>query len=201
MANEIPFRCECGAVSGLVDTGGTTFRGSCYCRDCRGYARFLGRPERILDDRGGTEVIGTIPSRLRFVSGAERIASMTMTPKGPYRWYADCCRSPIGNTPRSAKAAYVGVLRCALAASDEEVTRTFGPVKFAFAAESATAPVRSTPLGMAVAVFQVVGNMLYALASGRWRGNPFFRADGEPLVAARALTAEQRRSLIDAPSR
>lgn len=201
MSNTIAFRCECGTVSGLVDTSGVTARGSCYCRDCRAYARFLGRPERMLDDSGGTEVIATTPSRLRVLTGAEQLASVTMTAKGPFRWYAQCCRSPIGNTPRSAKAAYVGIPRCTIAAPDEEVRGAFGPPGFVFAAESATGPVRAMPWGLVATVFKVVGNMVGALLSGRWRGNPFFTADGQPIRAPHQLTADERRPLYDRPAR
>lgn len=201
MASQIPLRCECGTVTGFVETGGMTCRGSCYCRDCRAYARFLGRPERVLDDRGGTQVIATLPSRLRFTSGAERIANVTMTGNGPFRWYAECCRSPIGNTPRSAKASYLGLLRCTLAAPDEEVARAFGPPTFASGTGSATGPVRGTPVAMTGAVFKVVGNMLSARLSGQWRGNPFFRADGTPIRAPQALAPDARRALDDGAAR
>lgn len=54
----IPLRCECGTVTGFAETRGLSVHGACYCRDCQAFARFLGRPERMLDEAGGTEAIG-----------------------------------------------------------------------------------------------------------------------------------------------
>ncbi len=196
----IPLRCECGKVTGLVESGGITCRGTCYCRDCRAFANFLGKPERILDGRGGTEIIGTVPGRLRFTAGVEHIASVTLTSRGPYRWYADCCRTPLGNTPRSAKASYVSIPRCALAGPDAEVDRAFGRANFTFAGESATGPVRSTPVAMTVTIAKVVANLLLTRLSGGWRNTPFFSpGTGEPLRAPQALDAQTRRVLRGDP--
>jgi hypothetical protein len=192
----IPLRCDCGTVGGTVDSGGITVRGSCYCRDCQAFARFLGRPERILDAGGGSEVIGTLPGRVRFTAGIERLRCVTLTRRGPYRWYADCCRTPIGNTPRTPKAAYISLLRCALAAPDLELDRAFGNADFAFSTKSATTPVHATPLGVAAAISKVVANLATARLTGRWRANPFFQpGTSEPLHAPLVLSSAQRREL------
>lgn len=197
----IPLRCHCGEVTGSVDAGGITCRGACYCLDCRGYAHFLGNPERILDEKGGSQILGTLPRRVHITAGAAQIAGMTMTPRGPLRWYAECCRTPLGNTTRSAKAPYVSVLRCALAASDEQLRQAFGPANFVFSPETATAPVRGTPLAMAAAVFKVVANLLYGRLSGQWRQTPFFLADGQPIRTPQVIDPQTRQRLRNASGR
>ena len=39
----LSLRCECGQVQGRVDAGPAYTRATCYCRDCRAYARWLDR--------------------------------------------------------------------------------------------------------------------------------------------------------------
>ncbi|XYH92920.1 DUF6151 family protein [Sorangium sp. So ce1128] len=38
------------------------------------------------------------PSSISFDRGSELIAAVRLTPKGLYRWYASCCKTPLGNT-------------------------------------------------------------------------------------------------------
>jgi hypothetical protein len=41
----------------------------CYCADCQAFARFLKRENEILDERGGTSIIQTIPANVTFAEG------------------------------------------------------------------------------------------------------------------------------------
>ena len=101
----IALRCRCGKLRGQVDTRRVAARAVCYCKDCQAYGRFLATP--VLDPLGGTEVAATLPAAVRFDEGLEHLACMSLGPKGLYRWYADCCRTPIGNTPRDPRTSYL----------------------------------------------------------------------------------------------
>ncbi len=100
---------------------GFAVHGACYCRDCQAFARFLGRPERMLDAQAGTEVIGTLPHRLRITSGQERLACITLDAARPT---ALVCRvlphAAIGNGARSPKTPFVTVQRRVLAVPQAE---------------------------------------------------------------------------------
>ena len=41
-AASIPLRCRCGQVQGVIGTGNTYVRATCYCKDCRAFAQWLG---------------------------------------------------------------------------------------------------------------------------------------------------------------
>ncbi|MGH8856217.1 MAG: DUF6151 family protein, partial [Telluria sp.] len=114
----IALRCRCGKVRGQVDPSGVAARAVCYCKDCQAFGRFLGGG--VLDAAGGTEVEATLPAAVRFEAGMEHLACMSLSPKGLYRWYAACCRTPIGNTPRDPRTAYVGLVRACVQGTDEE---------------------------------------------------------------------------------
>ncbi len=192
----IPLRCECGTVSGSLQVRGLAVHGVCYCRDCQAFARFLGRPERILDSEAGTEVIGTLPGRLHFTSGQERLACITLTPRGPLRWYAECCRMSIGNSSRAPKTPFVTLHRRAMAVPQAELDRAFGPSSFSFAVEAASAPLPKSRTGFLLAMPKIVWNLLSARLSGAWRINPFFKVGtDEPIRAPQALSKEQRYAL------
>jgi len=94
----VPLKCRCGAVRGtLLDASPTTgSRLVCYCRDCQAFARFLGRPD-VMDAAGGTDIFQVSPSQVRITDGLEHVACVRLFEKGLFRWYADCCKTPIGN--------------------------------------------------------------------------------------------------------
>jgi hypothetical protein len=96
--NGIPLRCRCGRVRGTArdvapDAG---FRFVCYCTDCQAFARFLDRPD-VLDRAGGTDIFHMPAGRVRFSAGKEAVRALQFSNR-VFRWYADCCRTPIANT-------------------------------------------------------------------------------------------------------
>lgn len=196
MSMEIPLRCECGTVKGVVTRKGLTVHGACYCRDCQAFARFLGRPERMLNAAAGTEVIGTLPSRIRFTSGQDRLACVTLSSRGPLRWYAECCRMAIGNGSRTPEVPFVSLHCRALAISPTEIDRVFGPANFALGTQAATTKVAGTPLRLMLELPKILWNILSGRISGSWRSNPFFKpGTSEPIRAPQALSREERYAL------
>ena len=194
----LALRCGCGAVSGRVEAPERAGRAICYCRDCRAFARGLGHPERTLDPAGGTDVVATTPRLVRFETGLDRLACVSLKPHGLFRWYAGCCRTPIGNVPRDPKTSYVGLVHDCIAESPAALEAAVGPARTRVSADSALSKVEPTPLHTLGAVLKVVRNVGGSRLSGRWRENPFFRpGTTEPIVAPRVLRAEEREALDD----
>jgi Family of unknown function (DUF6151) len=90
-----PIRCHCGKLKGTLNHDREVNRCVCYCTDCQAFARFLKREHEILDDRGGTSIIQTIPANISFTEGIEYLACMRLTANGLLRWYVTCCYTPI----------------------------------------------------------------------------------------------------------
>jgi len=191
-----PLRCQCGVVQGEVDVRRSAGRAVCYCKDCQAFARFLGREAEILDRFGGTEIIATVPRRVRFSSGFDKVVCMSLSEKGLLRWYASCCRTPIGNTPRDRKIAYVGLVRQCLAEADDEMRRSFGQHAIALNTQSARGDVPSTPAAMFVGLLKIIRNVAGARLKGDYKDNPFFARDsGAPIKAPQTLTPAERQAL------
>ena len=106
-------QCQCGSIRANIDSAGTSNRIICYCTDCRAFARFLARPD-VVDARGGTEIIQVAQSRVRITRGKERLAAIRLTENGMVRWYASCCRTPIGNTMINPKMGFIGLVHSCL---------------------------------------------------------------------------------------
>ena len=102
MAKQVELRCRCGEVVGRVENAAPqkVNRVVCYCDDCQAFAHHLDRAD-LLDSHGGTDIVQVAPASLAFHQGTERIVGLRFTPKGLYRWYASCCRTPLG-APRGA---------------------------------------------------------------------------------------------------
>ena len=186
--------CRCGLVRAEVDLQHAYARATCYCTDCRAFARFLGTPDGALDANGGTEILAILPAAVRFTSGTERIACMSLSPRGLLRWYADCCRSPIGNTPRDRKTAYVGLVTAVLPSLDASLA----PSKIALNTDAALGPVKPTPLATVGGVLRIMRHVIAARIRKTYRTNPFFTSDsGLPVVAPHVLSQAQRAEFDD----
>ena len=192
----IRVRCHCGKLQGELDTGAVAARAKCYCRDCRAFARYLGNEVEILDGAGGTEVAAALPSGLRFTQGFDQLACMSLSPKGLYRWYAACCRTPIGNTPRDPKVAYVGLVRACLDATPAELDVQLGSAHIHANTESAYRKIPKTPAGTAWALVKIGSKVLGARFGGGYKDNPFFEAgSATPVRQPQVLTKEERARL------
>lgn len=122
--------CECGATSASLHglSPARTSRVRCCCQGCQSYARRLGR-EDLLDAHGGTDVVQLSPERLVFTRGLEHVRALHQTRKGALRWYASCCRTPLANTLKSPKSAFVGVYTAALATGGGDPEAVVGPIR------------------------------------------------------------------------
>ncbi len=187
-------RCRCGAVRGEMDTGRAYARATCYCKDCRAFARFLGQPG-VLDASGGIDIVAMAPAAVRFTAGSEHVTCMSLSPKGLLRWYASCCRTPLGNTPRDPKVLYAGLVTACFDAAPQAVDAAFGPRgRIVLNTGSATAPVRATPLALLTGGLRIFAGLIGARLRSE-RTSPFFDASGRPLREPEVISREQRAAL------
>jgi hypothetical protein len=199
MATTLRVRCACGALQGEARAVAPSVGNHvvCYCDDCQAFAHFLGRATDMLDAHGGTDIFQMSPARLRFTAGVERLACMRLTGKGMRRWYAACCRTPIGTTMASGAMPFVGLAATCLEApaDDPALQKALGPVlargyrRYA-KGEAATIPADVIPF--ALDALRVIGLMLGWKLRGDRRRSPFFdRRTGHPAVEAHVLDAAE----------
>lgn len=182
------FQCACGRITGRLAQSSRALRGICYCKDCQNYARMTGQGAITLDAQGGTEVVAT---ESRFVSldqGKELLACHSLSETGLLRWYASCCQTPIANTLRNHRIAYVGLVHeCLGSAADRE--RVFGPVQLHLNVHGATSTVRTSSLSKWIAISRYVPALLWSRISGAYQQSVFFDAAGEPISAPQVLVS------------
>ena len=193
MSQDAELRCRCGEIQGRVKnaTPRTVNRIVCYCDDCQAYLHYLGRTD-LLDAQGGTDIVQVAPAALAFHQGAERIVGLRLTPKGLYRWYASCCKTPLGNTVSPA-IPFVGIVAQAFERADDVVGTPIGAILGQYAI--GTPPEGSAKLSprlMARALRMVVGWKL----SGQTWPHPFFdRATRAPSRPLTTLSRSEREAL------
>lgn len=190
---DLSLRCRCGEVRGVVTdvTPSSCNHALCYCKDCQAFARFLDR-EDMLDAQGGTDIVQVAPSQVRIEQGIDQLRSMRLHDKGMIRWYADCCRSPLGNT-MSMRVPFVGLPTVCFAERPD--ASVIGNAVGANA-KSAT----SQPPGDAYQVISVRWALRAAAQlfgwwiRGKGKPTPYFEvATGKPIVAPHVLSTEDRK--------
>jgi len=190
-------QCQCGQLGGEVDLSAAVNRCTCYCLSCRAFPKVLGSADRVLDARGGTDIIQTSPQVVRITRGREQLAVLRLTPNGTMRWYARCCGTPIGNNVMNYRVSFVGLihdcLRDPMHSLDESFGRSLGGV-FTTYAIGEPKPAQINRLG---AVWRLGRMMLKARLSGAYKNTPFFSADGKPAAEPRVLTSEEFRDAMD----
>jgi hypothetical protein len=107
---DLPLRCRCGHVRGVATevSPSTGCRVVCYCKDCQAFARLLGRAD-VLDAAGGTDIFQMPPGRVKLTAGTDAVRCLRLCNKGVFRWYTNCCRTPIGNTA-GPRVPLIGVI-------------------------------------------------------------------------------------------
>ena len=189
----IAIRCQCGEVRGDVDLSRAYTRATCYCKDCQAYARYLKRPDMV-DRCGGTDIVPMSPAGVRITDGLQYVACMSLSDKGRLRWHTACCQTPLGNTPRSAKIAYMGIVTTCLDAAPNRIEATLGPRdRIVLNTPSATCQIKPTPLPFLLGGLNILRHIV-AARFGAPRPSPFFDAKG-PLRTPNVLTAAQRDAL------
>jgi hypothetical protein len=165
-------------------------RAVCYCKDCQAFARFVG-VAGVMDDRGGTDIFQMAPSRLVIDEGLDAIACVRLSEKGLFRWYAGCCKTPIGNMV-GPKLPFIGVIHTFMdCASRDEV---LGEVRAYVGRKSALGGAVEKKLSLG-AILHVTRLLVTWKLRGMGRQSTFFDAKGAPVAAPRVLSHGERASL------
>jgi hypothetical protein len=99
VANDLPFQCRCGELTGKLSDI-STLAGDhvvCHCSDCLSFARFCD-PDRVPAVVDGVQLFQTRVSRMTISSGKENLACVHLTDRPVLRWYSQCCRTPLFHT-------------------------------------------------------------------------------------------------------
>jgi hypothetical protein len=197
MSAQVELRCRCGEVRALV-TGAsrrTANRVVCYCDDCQAFAHQLGRAD-LLDSQGGSDIVQVAPASLRFVQGQHRIVGLQLKPKGLFRWYANCCNTPVGNT-LSPAIPFVGIVATALENGTQRADDVFGAPIGAIMGKYAIgpAPAGSTGINLPL-LLRVITRVLGWRLRGQVWPHPFFKQKtSEPSYPVTVLSDQEREAL------
>jgi hypothetical protein len=127
----------------------------------------------------------------------EKLASVRMTRRGPMRWYAACCNTPIANTGLSHKQAFASLMAPSLGGAGPALDAAFGPARlFGFVknARGQPKPPQTPFIGV---LLRVVARSLKARLDGSHRRTPFFDvATDRPLAAPTILAPDERARLV-----
>ncbi|WP_437291479.1 DUF6151 family protein [Sorangium sp. So ce406] len=199
MSTDVELQCRCGKIHGWLRDASpsNSNRVVCYCADCQAFLHHLGRAE-LLDERGGSDIVQVAPSMLSFDRGSELVAALRLTPKGLYRWYASCCKTPLGNslTPR---VPFIGIVTELFqqATSARPCDEVFGAPRGRIMGKSA---IGEPPPGSLKPNVRLLAHMIRKLLGWKLRGNawphPFFdRASGNPRYPVTVLSTAERDAL------
>ena len=199
MSQDAELGCRCGEVQGWVRgvAPSTVNRAICYCDDCQAFLHYLGRAD-LLDAHGGTDIVQVAPRAVTFERGTERIVGLRLTPKGLHRWYASCCKTPLGNT-MTPSLPFIGIAPEAFRSAPDGHRRDelFGTVRGAMLGKYATggAPEGSTKLNLGLIAHALRLMLGWKLGGKAWP-HPFFdcatRAPSHPVTT---LSPDEREAL------
>lgn len=189
--------CGCGAVHGTVGAAEPVNRLTCYCADCRAFARHgIERGGRdVTDASGGSEMFQVTAGSVRL-DGAEHLAALRVTPHGPVRWYCGACGTPIANTLHSPALPFASFPVANLSGEHGAMGMNRGAVF----TDTAPAPPLLRDMGRAGMV-RVMGRFARAMLRARLRGehrrSPFHH-DGRPIAEPRVMAPDERARLARA---
>lgn len=109
MSFDLPLRCQCGRMRGVAsNVSPSTGMRFTSCKDCQAFARFLDRAD-VLDPAGVTDIVHMPPARLKLTAGTDVMRCLRLSDK-VLRWYTECCRTPIANTPTAPGFPVIGII-------------------------------------------------------------------------------------------
>src|SRR6266480_2754595 len=155
MPLDLPLRCRCGRMRGVASdvSPSTGLRVVCYCKDCQAFARFLERPD-VLDPAGGTDIFQMPPGRVKLTAGTDAMRCLRLSNK-VLRWYTDCCRTPIANTPAGPRFPVIGVVHSFMdhAADGRSRDEALGPPLCRIYEDRKSTRLNSSHMSISYAVF------------------------------------------------
>jgi Family of unknown function (DUF6151) len=181
-----------GVASEVAPKSG--FRFVCYCGDCQAFARFLERPD-VLDTAGGTDIFHMPAGRVKLTAGTDAVRCLHLSGK-VFRWYADCCRTPISNTA-GPRFPVVGLIHSFMSLDTDGCSRdeVLGAPLCRIFEGSAVGPLppNAPPPRSLGLVARRVPTLLGWWLRGLGRPSPFFDDHtNAPLSVPRVLTTSER---------
>jgi hypothetical protein len=195
-----PLQCRCGTIKGWVSDPHSANRVVCYCKDCQAFARALGQESETLDAQGGSDIVQALPKNVTFTQGTEALACMRLTDKGMVRWYAGCCKTPIGNTLENYKISFIGLLHNCLETPEHSLQNSFGAVRAYANPHGAIGEPKPKAAGVGTTIWWLVKTILKARVNGDYKRTPFFR-DGKPIATPRVLSSAERATAMQSQAR
>lgn len=198
MAQDVPVKCSCGKVTGMIRglEAANSNHVRCPCAGCQSYAHYLGRADDMLDEGGYSNIFQINPASFEIHDGMDQVAGVRITDTGPIRWYADCCKTPLGNTLPRGGVAFLGVLPICTGhkGTSNAVVEMVGPVR-AVANEK-----RKQSLGEKLKswgmLMHLIRLMLWWRVSGGKSWKPFFDKETlRPIKKPIKLTDAERAAL------
>ncbi len=199
MSEAVELGCRCGSIHGWARgiAPNSVNRAVCYCDDCQAFLHYLDRAD-LLDAHGGTDIVQLPPNAIVFDRGAESIVGVRLTSKGMHRWYASCCKTPLGNT-LTPLVAFIGMpielFRGAPDAQRRDAlfgkSRGAAHGKFAVGGLPQGSPKFHAGL-FAIVVLRIIG---WKLRGKAWPHPYFDKATGGPSHAVTILTQPERDAL------
>lgn len=182
---DVPLSCACGAVQGVAldITPSSGSRVVCCCDDCQKFAAQLHPNADILDEFGGTEIFQISQSQVRIESGIEHVRCLRLTSKGLYRWYTNCCNTPIGNSFNS-RYPFFGVIHNFMRIeNDREAVlgkiRAYVQTKFAIGTPNYPHASEKFPVGITL---RIIRKILIWKLKGMNKPSAFFNDNGRAII-------------------
>lgn len=185
----IKLECSCGKVKGSTEevNANSGTRIDCCCDDCQKFAHYLGQENSVLDQYGGTDIFQMPISHLKITEGNEHIACIRLSDKGLYRWYTQCCNTPIGNT-MGAGVPFIGVVHNFMANAstrDEDLGKSRGHLVIKFARKEIPAKLLGS---YPKVVLRIFSKLFVWKIRGLNKPSAFFDADGRAVATPKILS-------------
>lgn len=201
MTTAISLKCQCGSFKGVATVSRSFSRRIvCLCDDCQAYAHFLGKAKSVLDANGGTDVCPVTPAHIKVTHRAENLRCLRLSPRGMYRWYAGCCKTPIANSLPSYRVPFAGVVHTIMDHAGDHQTReeALGPIFARVQGKFGIAPLPPGTLQKASlsVILSTLKFLLSAVVKREYKPSPFFdTVTGKPRVEPYILTLAERESM------
>jgi hypothetical protein len=153
----------------------------------------------VLDCAGGTDIFHMPPARVKFTACTDALRCLRLSDK-VLRWYSECCRTPVANTPAAVGFPVIGMVHCFMDHETDSRSRdeVLGPPLCRIYESSATRPLPpNAPAPPSVGVFaHRAAKLLGWWMRGLGRPTPFFDdSTRAPRAAPRVLTPSERAAL------
>ena len=130
-----------------------------------------------------------------FDRGTDKIAAVRLGPKGPYRWYATCCKTPLGNTVKPSMP-FIGIVHELFrdARDPQRRDELLGPPRASIWGQSAIGepPAGSTKMNVPFLARTIRMILGWKLRGRAWPHPYFDRSQPEPKFPVRVLSRDER---------